>query len=130
MEPSESGINLNWDAVDARDFRDVEGRMRVKDSILGGGSADAYVCLVNKSQIVHVYGHRYAFPLSVLRQTSIRDPRGLFGVVSRISPTGADNFEDLTILDSSNPEEWLLVVVLQDDEGFTVYRRFYSGDAR
>jgi hypothetical protein len=51
--------------------------------------------------------------------------RSLFGVVSRIAPHGGDNFEDLTILDPSNADEWLLVIVLPNAEDIRIYRRLY-----
>ncbi|MEZ5943333.1 MAG: hypothetical protein R3C18_18210 [Planctomycetaceae bacterium] len=58
---------------------------------------------------------------------SMRDSRGLFGVVSHISPTGGDQFEDLTLMDSSNPEQLLLIVVVTNpDNSQTVFRRVYN----
>jgi len=51
--------------------------------------------------------------------------RSLFGVVSQIAPHGGDNFEDLTILDPSNADEWLLVIVLPNAEDIRIYRRLY-----
>ncbi len=51
--------------------------------------------------------------------------RSLFGVVSQIAPHGGDNFEDLTILDPSNADEWLLVIVVPNAEDIRIYRRLY-----
>ncbi len=51
---------------------------------------------------------------------------GLFGVVCRMSPHGGANFEDLTVLDPSDPDQWLLVIVRPDGENMTIYRRLYQ----
>jgi hypothetical protein len=50
---------------------------------------------------------------------------GLFGIVKSIAPHGGDNFEDLTLLDPSDPDEWLLVIGVSDPENTQVYRRLY-----
>jgi hypothetical protein len=49
----------------------------------------------------------------------------LFTIVSQISPTGADNFEDLTVLDTTDPRQWLVVVVVREGEDYLIYRRLY-----
>lgn len=50
---------------------------------------------------------------------------GMFGVVSRVAPHGGANFEDMTILDPSDPHQWLLVVAQTKGENVTIYRRLY-----
>jgi hypothetical protein len=54
-----------------------------------------------------------------------RQGGGLFGVVSRIAPHGGTDFEDLTMLDPSNPKEYLLVIAVQEDDGMRIYRKLY-----
>ncbi|MCA9029824.1 MAG: hypothetical protein KDA66_03390 [Planctomycetaceae bacterium] len=62
-----------------------------------------------------------------LETISMRESRGLFGVVSQVSPTGGDQFEDLTLMDSSNPFQVLLIVVVTNpDNSQTVFRRVYN----
>jgi hypothetical protein len=39
-----------------------------------------------------------------------RPPAGIFSLVSRISPTGAPDFEDLTLLDADEPQTAVLAV--------------------
>jgi hypothetical protein len=54
---------------------------------------------------------------------------GFFQVVSAISPNGAANFEDLAVLDSSDMDRILLVVVKREREGeLVVYRRLYGAE--
>jgi len=68
------------------------------------------------------------FPANLLMQACCRAPEGLFSIVSQVSPTGGANFEDLTILDPTDPNQWLLVVIVPDGEDYVVYRRLYFGD--
>jgi hypothetical protein len=63
-----------------------------------------------------------------LQQTCVRPGLGLFAVVSQIAPTGGDNFEDLSVLDPSNPNEWLLVVVSERQGDLLIYRKLYTGE--
>lgn len=53
---------------------------------------------------------------------------GLFSVVSQISPTGGRNFEDLALLDPSNPRQWLLVIFVEQGDDLLVYRKLYTGE--
>ena len=71
---------------------------------------------------------RPEFPIAFLLQACCRASEGLFSIVSQISPTGGANFEDLTILDPTDPNQWLLVVIVPDGEDYIVYRRLYFGD--
>jgi len=48
--------------------------------------------------------------------------------VSQISPTGAANWEDLSLLDPTDPNQALLVVVAQVGDDFFIYRRLYRGE--
>jgi hypothetical protein len=49
----------------------------------------------------------------------------LFSLVSQISPSGGGNFEDLAVLDESDPGQWMIVVVSQAGDDILVYRRVY-----
>jgi hypothetical protein len=95
--------------------------------IFPNGNVDAHICIFNLDQVYHAAGYRTVFPREILQQTCVRTPRGLFAVVSQISPNGASNFEDLTLLDNTAPNQWLLVVTVREGANFTVYRRLYHG---
>jgi len=66
---------------------------------------------------------------SLLHRACVRPAVGLFAVVSQISPTGAPDFEDLAILDPSDPNQWLVVVVETVGDDITVTRRLYRGES-
>ncbi|MFN0053713.1 MAG: hypothetical protein ACKV0T_16150 [Planctomycetales bacterium] len=63
--------------------------------------------------------------LDLVRQACLRPSRGLFAVLSQVGPTGADSLEDLTLLDPSDDDVWLLVVVLERDEERWVVRKLF-----
>jgi hypothetical protein len=52
---------------------------------------------------------------------------GLFGVVSSIAPHGGRQLEDLSIVDPSDPRQWVLIVALPDAANWIVYRKLYAG---
>ena len=49
----------------------------------------------------------------------------IFNIVSQIAPHGAGSLEDLAFLDSSDPDQWALVVIEQQGENFYVFRKLY-----
>jgi hypothetical protein len=65
--------------------------------------------------------------LELIKSICVRPSRGIFEVISQISPNGSDGFEDLTMLDGSNPDEWLLVIVVPQEDDWIVYRKLYRG---
>ncbi len=58
---------------------------------------------------------------------SMLQDAGLFSVVTSLSPHGGRQFEDLSLLDPSDPQQWLLVVGVEDGQNWIVYRKLYSG---
>jgi hypothetical protein len=62
-----------------------------------------------------------------LADVSMLQDGGLFGVVSAIAPHGGRQLEDLTLVDPSDPRQWLLVVGIADDLNWIVYRKLYAG---
>jgi hypothetical protein len=62
-----------------------------------------------------------------LEDVSSNAQGGLFAVVSQISPTGGKDFEDLALVDPSNPDQWLLIVAIDRGDDLDIYRKLYSG---
>ena len=62
---------------------------------------------------------------SFLTTASARPQVGFFAVVSQVSPSGAPDFEGLTILDPTDDSQWLLVIVEQHGDDIYVYRRLF-----
>ena len=64
----------------------------------------------------------------LLAQLSVRQPEGLFSLVSQLSPAGGETFEDLSLLDPTDPDQWLLVAVYEDGDDMHVVRRLFHRD--
>ncbi|WP_417383497.1 hypothetical protein [Gimesia sp.] len=58
----------------------------------------------------------------------VRQQQGLFQIVSQTSPAGGTNYEDLSILDSTDPRQWLVIVYVPGNEQDTIYRQFIVSD--
>ena len=54
-----------------------------------------------------------------------RSNENMFSIVSQIAPQGAGSLEDLAFLDSTDPNQWALVIVEQQGEDFYVFRKLY-----
>gem|GEM_PF-1420246 len=66
-----------------------------------------------------LYAMSVGFPgPGVLSPTS-----GAFSLISRTAPKGSANCDDMPLLDSSDPNEWLLVIAVPDKDGVIVYRK-------
>lgn len=64
-----------------------------------------------------------------LDDVSVNGLGGLFAVVSQMSPTGGKDFEDMALVDPSSPDQWLLVVAVENGNEVDVYRKLYvKGD--
>ncbi|MEW4489740.1 hypothetical protein AB1L42_16785 [Thalassoglobus sp. JC818] len=61
-----------------------------------------------------------------LYATAFRTEAGMYSVVSQLSPKCDDFLEDLPLIDSSDPHQWLLLVAKRDDNHWTVYRKIYD----
>lgn len=76
---------------------------------------------------VNVNG-QWIYPQSnFITDISMLEDGGLFGVVSAIAPHGGRQFEDLTLVDPSDPRQWLLIVGLAEDTNWIIYRKLFAG---
>lgn len=69
------------------------------------------------------YAMNQQSPHSFMDDLCVRNQQGLFQVVSQVSPAGGSNYEDLSILDPSDPRQWLVVVYVPGQTGNTLYRK-------
>lgn len=61
----------------------------------------------------------------VISAASCYSNRSFFSIVSQVSPHGAATMEDVPILDSTNPNEWLLMVAVNRGGNTTIYRKLF-----
>jgi hypothetical protein len=60
--------------------------------------------------------------------TASLDQSGLFRIVSQVAPQGAGSFEDLAFYDSTDPNQWAIVIMTTDGDEFQVFRKLYHID--
>ena len=63
--------------------------------------------------------------MELVRNVCVRPAVGLFSIVSQISPNGAGDFEDLSILDPDDAGQLLLVIVTRQGNDYVVFRRLF-----
>lgn len=51
--------------------------------------------------------------------------QGMFRYFSQVSPGGAAYMEDIPLLDFSNPDQWLLLILLDTEDGYHLIRKLY-----
>lgn len=61
-----------------------------------------------------------------LENVSVNSLGGLFAIVSQMSPTGGKDFEDMPLIDPSDPEQWLLIVAVERGDDLDIYRKLYT----
>ena len=59
------------------------------------------------------------------KDSCVRPNMGVFRAFSRVAPHGGDNFEDLALLDPTDPGQWLLVITVADGDSLVLYRHLY-----
>ncbi|MCA9048325.1 MAG: hypothetical protein KDA89_06330 [Planctomycetaceae bacterium] len=61
-----------------------------------------------------------------LEQSSVvTGTRDYFSFVSQVSPEGSACMEDLPLLDPTSDQEWLLIVLTENNDGYVVWRRLF-----
>ena len=152
IDPGEAplhGLELNWDAVDPAAFATDYGRRSIVGQLVGEGTFSGSIGLMNLESCYPLRGNPWSIDSRtaahtrfavrgnygqrsgqerLLTQVCRRRTGGFSSIVAQISPTGGGNFEDLTILDPTDPNQWLLVVVAPIGADVVVYRRLYFGD--
>ncbi|MCA9037062.1 MAG: hypothetical protein KDA91_18125 [Planctomycetaceae bacterium] len=128
-----------------------EGRTRLADSIrsLSNGESVWHAAVLHSGETLSITGsavfnlthgenlrigpygyqnhfHQYSMYGGLASVTQTSDQTGYFNLVSRVSPEGSGMLEDLCMSDSSDPSEWVLIVVQTTENDYKVYRRFYN----
>jgi len=91
---------------------------------LTGGPAPANTCiyLFNGSGATVLQESGGMIDRDVLRQLCVNLPIGFFSLVSRVSPNGGAQIEDLQVMDQTDANQYLLVVVTRQGRDFLVRR--------
>jgi len=138
FEPIELPTRLNWHAVDAADL-DIDGlRTGVHDRLCDGTQFCGSAFVLRGGHTIAADGRRELWSTprdhdwvgirDILRDASARPAEGFFTVVSQVSPGDATTLEDLSVLDSMDPRQALLVAVEWVGRDCYVYRCLFCGE--
>jgi hypothetical protein len=134
-------LGLHWDAVSVKDL-EAGHDQRVLSALLAPSGFSGQVLLLHaklqwrelrQAQLPTASGTSWERMAQILgagtlpEEATARPTYGLFSLVSQVSPTGAGNFEDLSILDPSDPNQWVLIAVQKAGNDYTICRRLYFG---
>ena len=94
-------------------------------------SGQVYGIDANGNQIAQPVPYQPGFnpnvkPAAFLEDVSVNGLGGLFAVVSQLSPTGGKDFEDMALVDPSDPDQWLLIVAVERGDEVDLYRKLYN----
>ncbi len=53
-----------------------------------------------------------------------------FSIVSQVSPQGSGTMEDMAIHDPTDPNEWLLILAVEEGDNITFYRRLFHIESK
>jgi hypothetical protein len=103
------------------------GVMHLGDSNLLLGDPSLFQrSTMHRVDVMTPYGMQQTHESSAfLWMLSVSNQPGFLGVVSEYAPAGGDRFEDLLMLDPTDPRQWLLVVMQPQGNDFHIYRRLY-----
>ncbi len=125
---------LDWEALSWEDLSDPEARGRVIESIRRAIPQACVVVVRGKDTFVSEPDDTTDDSAAIKRNgvihlvasASAPTEEGLFAIVSRVSPTAAGNFEDLALLDRTDPDQAALLILTDDGAGNHVaYRRLF-----
>jgi len=127
LEPPEHFPTLNWSALSVNDLLSYRTMADVREKLLRGQALPIDVVVVRGTEGACAAAPTTGFLFSSnLLVNCTRPPeRGFFSLVSQVSPTGAPNFEDLAILDPTDPNQAVLVAIEHVGEDIYVYRCLY-----
>ncbi len=133
LAPPEHPPAPNWDKLTKGGRLSPTAIETVPDAFFGPGRRDAAAYVLHRDglRLVGSAGTWGVPSFGLLsldklcHRVSAHPQVGLFSVVSQISPTRAANWEDLSLLDPTDPKQALLLVIEQVDDDFFIYRRLY-----
>lgn len=114
---------FSWDRVDER-LRAGQGKELIHE-LQENSRGVMDVTVFRGGRPVQPLGSRCLSEAVLTNICAPTPPRGLFVLAAQLSPTGGGNFEDLQLLDSSDPDQWLVVATVTSGEDIVVYRRLY-----
>ena len=122
---------ISWSELDSLDSRSSTGQKEIVERIRHT-LPDCEILFLTSAgdwSVQDVFptsgpGSRFHGWVAVLTELSRRTDGHLFSIVSRISPNGAGDLEDLSVLDSTDSRTCLVHIATRQGDDLLVYRRF------
>ena len=146
IAPEDETTEFPWDQFQGQRF-DAVNRAELAEQVQEAFGVNAIACVIDSNRTVigspilststggYPYGQtvyrdqtRFGQVSTFLLDVCARNQQGMFFVISQLSPTGGNNFEDLSLLDITEPHQWLLVIAVPKGDDLLIYRRLYHGD--
>ena len=130
LGPGGRAPDLDWDALESLDATDVADRDRVRELLVGDRMFHGAVYVLHRGAIHTVMLPE--IPSMSLQKPLFRRPTEHSNPESYhpfVGPAGGPGFDDLPLLDTESPSEFLVVVVEETEGDLTYYRRLYYGVA-
>ena len=141
--PPEDVPRFDWSLMDTARLASVEGREEIISDV-ARAAPDTHVVIATRLNSVETGINGESQPAAPLNSLQLRSSTrlarfsaktrqysvpptniGWAHVMTRVSPTGAANCEDLWLFDQSDPYEILVIVTFRDGDNFTSLRRLY-----
>ena len=116
-QPQAESSGFDWDTTPSGYGQSLA--QRIKASF--GPNAQGF--LMNGANTT---GATHGHSQSVMEMLSRPRPIGLFTLLSQVSPKCGSHLEDLAVVDPTNLNETLLVILVPDGNEWTVYRKLYT----
>lgn len=137
LAPGGDAPDVDWDALETLDGTEVMDRERVRELLIGDRVIDASVFVLNGNAL-DIVERRIAKDLwSAFVETALfkrlsSSARAVDLEPARpfVGPSGGPGIDDLPLLDTTNPREFLVVLVKEVGEELVFYRRLYYGVGR
>jgi hypothetical protein len=123
LDPPPTSIAADWDAVDLAILQSSGTEHLLSATLFRQPPGDLF--LLHGTNVVYVERGVGLLPPSLISASCTGGSNGVFSLVAQLSPSGGGNFEDLAVLDESDPGQWMVVVVTQAGDDIVVYRRVY-----
>ncbi len=153
LEPQESKVpSIDWNDTTLLTTPEGQERLRVSlQQYAGANQIDCHAAIYHGELVIPIIGYLNSNRTQVrgfrssgsYYSDSVQVPNmmlnyiptvktsndNFFSLVSQISPQGAGSLEDLAILDSSDPDQWALVIVEHKGDDYHVFRKLYVIDS-
>lgn len=138
IAPQDDRVEFDWNSISPTDaFTHTNSSWLIKN-VTSAIGPDVSIFVAHDSAFIQLSGPQMGLGFDVrdvrndynqrsfLHEICAQPQAGLFTLVSQTSPTGDGGLEDLALLDSTDPKQWMLILAFRRDDKLMVYRKLYK----